>query len=190
MVSPAPLSAPMAPGIARPRVARRTLGAAVVAVALLLSALVAAPPAAAATTHRTTQEILIGRAVTHLLNYERAAHSLPALSFDEDLRLAARWHNLAMARYNTLSHQLPGEASFGTRITRAGYQWTYIGENIGWTSVMTQTGVLALQRSMYNETAPNNGHRLNILSRSAHNVGVDVHSDPSGKMWITTDFGS
>ena len=30
----------------------------------------------------------------------------------------------------------------------------------------------------------------NILSTSAHNVGVDVISDGTGKMWLTCDFGS
>ena len=44
---------------------------------------------------------------------------------------------------------------------------------------------------MYNETAaPTTNHRANILSTSFHNVGVDVITDGSGKMWITCDFGS
>ena len=43
---------------------------------------------------------------------------------------------------------------------------------------------------MYNETPPDDGHRLNILSSSFHNVGVDVYTDSTGKMWITCDFGS
>ena len=186
----ATISAPLTASYARPGRLRRLLAPAVLVLTLLLSALTYAPPASAATTHRTYQELMIGRAVTRLLNSERAAHGLPALSFDQDLRLAARWHNLTMARYTTMSHQLPGEAFFGTRITRAGYHWSYIGENIGCNSAMTQTGVLSLQKVMYNEKAPNNGHRLNILSSRFRNVGVDVYMDwAHHKVWLTTDFG-
>ncbi len=186
----ATLSAPLTAPDARPGRLRRLLAPAVLALTLLLSALTYAPSASAATTHRTTQEIMIGRAVTHLLNSERAAHGLPALVFNQDLRLAARRHNLTMARYNRMSHQLPGEAFFGTRISRAGYHWSYIGENIGWNSSMTRAGVLSLQKVMYNEKAPNNGHRLNILSRKFRNVGVDVYMDRAHhKVWLTTDFG-
>jgi uncharacterized protein YkwD len=43
---------------------------------------------------------------------------------------------------------------------------------------------------MYNEKAPNNGHRLNILSSKFRQVGVDVYLDRTHhKVWLTTDFG-
>ena len=65
-----------------------------------------------------------------------------------------------------------------------------IGQNSNGDGVMTQTGVLSLQKVMYNEKAPNNGHRLNILSSRFRNVGVDVYMDwAHHKVWLTTDFG-
>jgi uncharacterized protein YkwD len=43
---------------------------------------------------------------------------------------------------------------------------------------------------MYNETPPNDGHRLNILNTHYRNVGVDVYFDKvHHKLWLTTDFG-
>jgi hypothetical protein len=55
---------------------------------------------------------------------------------------------------------------------------------------MTQDGALAVQKMMYNEVAPNNGHRLNILNRHFVNVGVDVYLDSTHhKLWMTVDFG-
>jgi hypothetical protein len=56
---------------------------------------------------------------------------------------------------------------------------------------MTQAGALALQTMMYNEVAPNNSHRLNILSTHYKDVGVDILLDGAhGKLWLTEDFGS
>jgi uncharacterized protein YkwD len=167
----------------------RTLLAVLVAVATFLSLTALAGPAAART-QRTATELDYGRAVLHVLNAERAAHGLPALRADHRLRLSARWHNLAMARANQLSHQLPGEAVFTRRMDRAGYHWTVAGENIAWNSVMSKRGVVTLEKLMYHERPPNNGHRLNILSRHFRNVGVDVYIDRAHhKVWLTTDFG-
>jgi uncharacterized protein YkwD len=106
------------------------------------------------------------------------------------LRLSAHRHNMRMEYYDTMSHQLPGEADFGRREINAGYYWNYAGENIAWNSDMTKSGVLLLERLMYNETPPDNGHRLNILSSHFRHVGVDVEMDwTHHKVWLTTDFG-
>ena len=158
--------------------------------ALLVGFVVFAPSAGAALPARTATETRFGNAVLATLNAERRAHGLPALRLNAKLMLSARQHDVTMAHHNTLSHQLPGEAYFGTRITRAGYRWSYAGENIGWNSQMTQAGVVALEVAMYNERPPNDGHRLNILNRNYRDVGVDVYLDPAHhKIWLTTDFG-
>lgn len=125
-----------------------------------------------------------------LLNRQRAAHALPALTSDPRLIVSASQHNAVMSAANTLSHQLPGEASFSARITAAGYTWSYCAENIAWTTNTTSAGAQALQTAMYNETPPNDGHRVNILSRNVVNVGVAVLVDARGKLWLTTDFGA
>jgi uncharacterized protein YkwD len=159
-------------------------------VAMFVSLAAFAGPAAATTTQRTATELDYSRAVMHVLNAERAAHGLPALRGDHRLRLSARWHNLAMARANVLSHQLPGEIDFARRIDRAGYTWTVAGENIAWNSVMSKRGVVTLEKLMYHERPPNDGHRQNILNRHFRNVGVDVYIDRAHhKVWLTTDFG-
>ncbi|HLL64052.1 MAG TPA: CAP domain-containing protein [Propionibacteriaceae bacterium] len=124
------------------------------------------------------------------LNAQRADHGLPALTSDAKLAAAAHTHNVKMADANQLSHQLPGEAGLGARISAAGYRWSSVGENVAWSSNRSQTGVLALQDSMYNETPPDDGHRRNILSSSFTEVGIDVIEDSAhGKVWLVTDFG-
>jgi len=128
-------------------------------------------------------------AVFTQINAERAKNGLKALRWSDKLYLSAHRHNLQMGQQNTLSHQLPGQASLGERVT-VFYAWSACGENIGWNGLRTQAGALALETAMYNETPPNDGHRRNILSTSFVDVGVDVIDDSThGRIWLTTDFG-
>lgn len=123
------------------------------------------------------------------INAARAQQGLRALAVSTGLQSSAHTHNLAMAAANEMSHQLPGEPDFGTRETNAGVHWSSAGENIGWTSEMTQAGALGIEASMLGETPPNDGHRKNILSASFTVVGVDIYLDQAhGKLWLTEDF--
>ena len=126
-----------------------------------------------------------------LLNQERHAHNLRPLAMDSRLRLSAHRHNLRMAKADEMSHQLPNEPYFGRRISNTGYRWTAAGENIGWNGLLTKSGVLALERLMYHEVAPNDGHRRNILSTGYRQVGIDVYYDAKHhKLWFTQDFAA
>lgn len=170
----------------RPRLLTALAGVA----AFVVSLAVAAPAAEASVPARSSLELHIDSVVRSLINTERAVYHLPALTMSSQLMLSAREHNVAMAHYNTMSHQLPGEAAWTTRISRTGYHWSYAGENIAWNSDMSENGVLVLERIMYGERPPNNGHRLNILSSHYRDVGVDVYFDKTHhKVWLTTDFG-
>jgi uncharacterized protein YkwD len=150
------------------------------------SGLLAYPGAARAA---TSAETAAATSVLRMLNAERAAYHLPALASSPALISGARLHNVTMAQANLLSHQLPGEAVFSTRIAQAGVAWHSAAENVGWTTDRTTTGANGLQNSMYHEVAPNDGHRRNILSTSVRFVGVDVLIDArTGKLWLTEDF--
>jgi uncharacterized protein YkwD len=106
------------------------------------------------------------------------------------LASAAHKHNVAMAKANTLSHQLKGEAALGSRVSAAGYRWSAVGENVAYNGRRSQAGALAVQKAMYDEKPPNDGHRKNILSKTYVDVGIDVISDSiHGKVWLVTDFG-
>ena len=134
----------------------------------------------------------IANALFSLLNQERAQNGLAALGRSGQLNNSAHAHNVVMANTGVFSHQVTsaGEPSLGARISATGYQWTSAGENIAWGSYASVSFADQLETEMYNETPPDDGHRLNILSTSFRNVGVDVITDGSGKMWITFDFGS
>jgi uncharacterized protein YkwD len=148
------------------------------------------PSAGASAPHTAATARIYANAMLRLLNRERSWHHLRPLTMNAKLIHSAHLHNTRMARANELSHQLPGEAFFATRITRAHYHWIAAGENIGWNSRMTWAGLRQLETMMFRERPPNNGHRLNILSRTFRNVGIDVYFDNAHhKMWFTQDFG-
>jgi uncharacterized protein YkwD len=112
----------------------------------------------------TASEASIAANVLSLLNSERAAHGLPALQSSAALITSARNHNAKMAQTNQLSHQLAGEAALGARISQVGVSWHAAAENIGWTTDRSVAGARSMENAMYQEKAPDDGHRLNILS--------------------------
>ncbi|SOD73381.1 uncharacterized protein YkwD [Jatrophihabitans sp. GAS493] len=132
----------------------------------------------------------IANAMLKLMNAQRKAHHLAPLKMNTKLISSAYAHDKAMATRNTMSHQVQSEASFAQRIKAVKYNFRAAGENIGWSTNASAKGVLALQTYMYNEKAPANGHRLNILSSTYREVGIDVMVDAhTGKVWFTEDFG-
>ncbi|HEX4755781.1 MAG TPA: CAP domain-containing protein [Candidatus Dormibacteraeota bacterium] len=128
-------------------------------------------------------------AVASAINSTRVAHGLPVLWWGVRVTGSAHGHNLWMAAYNTLSHQLPGEAPLGTRISAWGVAWTWVGENVGENYSMSTAGALQLEQMMMTEVYP--GHRDNILSRNVFLVGVDVVFDTvHHRLWLTEDFAN
>ena len=148
------------------------------------SARLVTPPAAYAAHLGADQ----ARTIFDQLNVDRYYRGRPLLRWNARLASAAHGHNLAMAAANTLSHQLPGEPHFSARFTAAGYPWSHIAENCGYSSDTAYTGSLGIHRSMLAEVAPNDGHRRNILSTDVVDVGIDVHVT-NGRAWVTQDFG-
>jgi uncharacterized protein YkwD len=158
----------------------------------LLAPLVSAAGSAEAVTvkPRTSTEASIAKSVLSLINTERRAHHLHTVTMGKKVQASARRHNAAMAASNTMAHQVRGEASLSRRVSAVGYNWSSVGENIAWNSKLTRSGVLTLQKLMYNERAPYDGHRRNILNGAFRDVGVDVYVDTKHhKIWLTTDFG-
>jgi uncharacterized protein YkwD len=172
-----------------------SVAAVAVAASVLLVPQLSSSAAAATSTSKasSTRRAALARYETNmvsLLNKERKAHGVKPVKMNAKLMVSAHLHNTRMAKANTMSHQLPGEKFFADRITHAGYNWQSAGENIGWNTDLSNAGVQSLERQMYNEHAPDNGHRLNILDKSFTQVGINVYYDAKHhKLWFTQDFG-
>jgi uncharacterized protein YkwD len=119
-----------------------------------------------------------------LVNQERATNGLPALAFNVAIGNAARGHSDDMARNNFFSHTGSNGSNPGTRLTAAGYNWSFYAENI---AAGYQTPADVVKGWM---SSP--GHRANILARSAREIGagyVERAGTAYGKYW-TLNFGA
>ena len=134
--------------------------------------------------------------VLALINRTRAGAGLPALTMTSGLVACAAAHNLRMADGCGLSHQCPGEPPLSGRETAAGIVWTACGENVGQGGPVADTDaaiaemVVSLTQAMINERPPDDGHRLNIISRHFTRIGIAVYRDGSGTVWLTQDFAN
>jgi uncharacterized protein YkwD len=115
--------------------------------------------------------------ILDLTNIERQRAGSPALSLNSQLVACAQAHSEKMAQQNQLEHQLPGELKLGDRISQAGYQWSAVGENIGWNY---QTPEAAIKGWMESD-----GHRKNLLNPKYKELGVGY----SGNYW-TQNFAA
>lgn len=111
---------------------------------------------------------------------------------------AARAHSQLMIDYDDQSHQLPGEAGLGPRISATGYVWSALGEN-----VFAYTESPAYGHAGFfidwgfgpGGIQSPAGHRNNIMSPSFTEVGIGVlaENDPAtevGPYVVTQDFGN
>jgi uncharacterized protein YkwD len=126
------------------------------------------------------------------INAARTAAGLPTLTLDANLSKASALHNQLMIEGCGLLHQCPGEAALGARFTAQGVSWTAAGENIGFgSSGSSAAAVIAtangLTAGMLAETAPDDGHRKNLLSSTFKRIGLSVVL-AGGKVWMTQDF--
>jgi uncharacterized protein YkwD len=98
-------------------------------------------------------------------NRERAAHQLPLLKWNAGLAGAARQHALKMAQEGKLSHEFPGEAGMGMRISMAGVRYVSVAENVA-----EAPSAQALHQEWMNSPP----HRANILDPELDSLGVAV----------------
>ena len=119
--------------------------------------------------------------VLALTNRHRRVKGCAPLRARYSLRKSSRGHSVTMARHNVMSHQLPGEPYFSTRITRAGYRpWRIVAENVARGFNSPEAVVRAWMRSP--------GHRRNLLNCRLRDLGVGVVLS-GGQLWWTQNFG-
>lgn len=136
------------------------------------------------------------QAVLNQLNAWRTAAGLKPYTMLAGLVASAHKHNLVMIGGCGLSHRCPGEADLGPRISAQGVHWTTLGENIGESGPNANTtaaitkAAMGLDKAMFDEKPPDDGHRRNLLSKSFTHIGIDVIRDSKGTVWLTQDFSN
>jgi uncharacterized protein YkwD len=125
--------------------------------------------------------------VVALTNQLRQQHGCAPLAISPALSLAAQQHSQEMADNNYFSHVDLGGHHPDWRARQAGYTGSAGAENIAAGYTTAEEVVMA----WYNETPPNDGHRLNLLNCSLTEVGIGYAVNPSSKYrsYWTQDFG-
>lgn len=135
--------------------------------------------------HDAARVVSMRDRVITLTNNKRRAHGCHNLTKNGALSRAAQKHTKLMADTGaggTLSHQLPGEPSFGTRFTSAGYRnWTLGGENVAFSYPTARAVVQGWMGSP--------PHRANILNCRFKDIGVGFARASDGTTYWTQDFG-
>lgn len=121
--------------------------------------------------------------VIELVNGERAKVGLPALSFSGPLTTSARNYAGYMASANFFGHVGPDGSTLVTRNGAAGYgSYTFLGENLAAGQTTPEAAMAGWMASP--------GHRANILSPNAREIGVGLATGGSyGYYWVQ-EFGA
>lgn len=130
---------------------------------------------------RLLVQLLLEQRVLRLTNRHRVAKGCAPLRSNSLLRRSSRGHSVTMARHEEMSHRLPGEPRFTTRITRAGYtSWNLVAENVARGFDSPEAVVRAWMASP--------SHRRNMLDCRLRDLGVGVVLS-GGQLWWTQNFG-
>ena len=109
------------------------------------------------------------KSIRCLINRERAVHGFGKLAHRHALEKAGQRHAKTMVATGCLAHRCPGEVDLEDRIREAGYfngasSWRF-AEN---------TGCAASAEAMVAGWLDVKYHRINILNKDFHDIGVGV----------------
>lgn len=108
--------------------------------------------------------------VLDAVNAQRRANGLGAVSLDSRLVRAAAAHARDLNRRGVLDHRGSNGSKVGDRVTRAGYRWSEVAENLALTATGSARAVVALWMK-----SP--GHRRNLLNRRVTQIGASRVGD-------------
>ena len=112
------------------------------------------------------------------INAERAAASLPPLTWSDSLTGAAAYHAGQMRAAGTISHQFKGEPDVAERAAHFGARFSRVAENVA-----TSPSVLQMHTALMN--SPH--HRENILDPKVNTIGIAVLTQ-GRQLWAVEDF--
>lgn len=118
--------------------------------------------------------------VVTLVNQQRAAHGLSALSINTQLTKTATLKSEDMAKLNYFDHTSPTYGSPFEMMQQFGISYRTAGENIA----MGQTSPEQVMNGWMNSE----GHRKNILNASFTQIGVGVAKNANGQYIWTQQF--
>jgi len=119
---------------------------------------------------------LLHATIFFLTNKERAKRKKKIISWNKNLEIAAFNHSKMMANLNFFSHssKIKKRKEPEDRAKIAGVTNPFIAENIAKTPLNTQDTYLSLAKKIVTQWMNSPGHKSNILSKDALELGVGV----------------
>ncbi|MHA6615659.1 CAP domain-containing protein [Pseudonocardia sp. DLS-67] len=139
----------------------RTGGAARLPIVAALVAVACAVPATAAHAATSAEDT---DTVVALVNQEREEAGCDPVSVESHLTEAAQDHSQDQADMGKMTHTGSDGSRVGERATRAGYEWSKVGENVA-------SGTTSPERVM-SLWMNSEAHRENILNCAYEDIGV------------------
>jgi uncharacterized protein YkwD len=108
----------------------------------------------------------------NLVNETRAAGCLcggnqmppvPPLQIDDRLVFAAQLHSEDQAQMNRMQHRGSDGSQVSDRVTRTGYKWRRVGENVAW----NYSSISSVVEGWFNSE----GHCLNLMNANFQHMG-------------------
>ena len=119
---------------------------------------------------------LLHATIFFLTNKERAKRKKKIISWNHNLEIAAFNHSKVMAEQKNFSHtsRIKKRKEPENRAEIAGITNPFIAENIAKTTVNSQDTYLSLSKKIVAQWMNSPGHKSNILSKDAFELGVGV----------------
>ena len=149
-----------------------------IALLLALSSLFAQRPAHAALDVSAAEQLFLD-----LLNADRTAAGLPALTPDPRLSEVARWRSEDMVARNYIGHDIGGY-TVGRLLHDRRIPFNLAGENIVSNTFDESSTVARAQEELMKSPS----HRENVLRPEYNLVGVGIASGPNGRTVYTQIF--
>lgn len=99
---------------------------------------------------------------------------VPPLALQDQLTEAANHHVIDMVENDFFAHKAPDGSTVGTRISRTGYAWSAVGENIAWGYSSVDD---VLQGWLISK-----GHCKNLMNGSFRHLGIAKKN----AIWVNT----
>ena len=115
----------------------------------------------------------------NLLNQDRIANGLPALTLDPVLSSIARAKSKDMNDNRYFSHTSPTYGTASQMLKHFGYSFTSVGENIAHHATVEKSQAAFMS---------SDGHRRNALGSQWTKVGIGVWTDAQGFVYVTQLF--
>jgi uncharacterized protein YkwD len=135
-----------------------------IVVFLLLTMLLIPRPGATLAAPRTVEISPMAARIIDLVNQQRSAAGLGALNVHAVLMTEAQRFSVVQADLGSISHRGNDGTNAGQRLTRAGYNWRFFGENLAAGHQTAEDVVAAWMKSPT--------HRAVVLHVKAREIGI------------------